>query len=107
MAAGTLDTAAESIGAVFSAQRIGGTQAHAFQCLPEVATQRHWVTEFDQATECTFAIGRGRVDENTGHWPPAVPRLPRVDTLADARRSVATVEYDLAHESMSQGVQEY
>jgi len=67
MATRAMDSSARGVGTMLGAKRIGGAQTHALQGLFQVPAERQRFAETDESSKRSFAIRRGRVQEDAGH----------------------------------------
>ena len=72
-----------------------------------MASKGQRITQLDQAAQGAFAIRCGGVEQNAGHRPTRLTRLPGIKPFADTGRRVPTIQHNLPHQGMGQRVQQH
>ena len=92
---------------VFGAERIGGAALHALQSAVEMSSKLGGLAESDEAAERSFAVGSRRVKQNAGHRAVFMFGRQSIDALANAGCGVAAFQRQLAHEGVSQRMEQH
>src|SRR5579883_434269 len=78
--------------------------ANALQRTVDMVSEPFWRAKTHQPTERPFTIGRGGIEQNTGHWPTRVFAVARVDAFAETGHAIAGLQRELAHQRMRERV---